>query len=111
MMEMKWERRITNVFVAIMLAVFTLAGPASATPKGADGEHKVTICHVTNSANNPYVIITIDEAAWDGGDANDHAHHVSKDGRVDFELTDGEDCSDGGTTGGTDDEDDIDSSG
>ncbi|NND01496.1 MAG: hypothetical protein HKN91_01795 [Acidimicrobiia bacterium] len=107
MMEARWERRVTNVFVAIVLAVFTLAGPASATPKGDDGEHKVTICHVTNSAKNPYVVITIDEAAWDGEGASDHTHHVSKDGRVDFVLHEGETCE----GGPTDDEDDIDSSG
>lgn len=110
MMEMKWERRIMNVIVALTLAVFTLAVPAGATPKGDDGEHKVTICHVTNSAANPYVVITIDEAAWDGADASDHQHHVAKDGRVDFVLEPGGDCSDGPT----DDDDtdtDIDSSG
>ena len=106
MMEMKWERRITNVIVAAFLAAFTLAGPVGATPKAQDGDHKVTICHVTNSATNPYVVITIDDAAWDGAGANDHTRPVSKDGRVDFEIDPGQDC-----TGPTDDEGDIDSSG
>lgn len=93
MTESKWERRITNIVVAGFLAAFTVAGPVDAKPKGNDGGQSVTICHVTNSATNPYVVITIDEAAWDGVGANDHTHHVSKDGRVDFEIEPGQDCS------------------
>lgn len=94
MLGSKRERRVTNVIVASLLAVLAVAGPVDAKPKSHDGEHKVTICHVTNSAANPYVVITIDKAAWDGAGANDHTHHVSKDGRVDFEIEPGEDCSD-----------------
>jgi len=92
MMESKWERRITNVFVALVLAVFALAGPAGATPKNDSGAHKVTICHYTHSQTNPYVVITVDVAAFDGLGHNDHTLHG------DLEYIDGE-C--GGGTGGT----------
>jgi hypothetical protein len=41
--------------------------PAMATKPGTSDEaavagHKVTICHATNSASNPFVVITIDVA-------------------------------------------------
>jgi hypothetical protein len=41
--------------------------PAMATKPGTSDEaavagHKVTICHATNSASNPFVVMTIDEA-------------------------------------------------
>jgi uncharacterized repeat protein (TIGR01451 family) len=48
---------ITLAAAAIPLAV----GAATASQGGAD-DHKVTLCHRTNSENNPYVVITIDKA-------------------------------------------------
>ena len=48
---------ITLAAAAVPLA----AGAATASQGGAD-DHKVTLCHRTNSENNPYVVITIDKA-------------------------------------------------
>jgi hypothetical protein len=42
----------------------------SATP-ATDGEHKITICHRTDSNTNPYVVITVDTASADGSNQNE----------------------------------------
>jgi uncharacterized repeat protein (TIGR01451 family) len=48
--------------ITLAAAAFPLAaGAATASQSGAD-DHKVTLCHRTNSENNPYVVITIDKA-------------------------------------------------
>ncbi len=73
---------------ATMLAASVMAaGAAMATqPDSFDGTnldgtnyvedgHKVTICHRTGSASNPYVVITVDVAAINGDEASDHDHH------------------------------------
>jgi hypothetical protein len=52
-----------------MTSLFLVGGGAFATPGNADN---VTLCHATNSATNPYVVITVDPAgAFDG-----HAGHT-----------------------------------
>ncbi|MDQ1600448.1 MAG: hypothetical protein QOD68_1922 [Actinomycetota bacterium] len=59
--------RVTTLLraaAAITLAASAMplaAGAAAASQGGAD-DHKVTLCHRTNSENNPYVVITIDKA-------------------------------------------------
>ena len=78
---------------AILATPIVGLSSASATPPGEDGNHTVTICHVTNSPTNPFVVITVDVAAFDGDGANDHTHHESHDGRVDQLAVDGE-CGD-----------------
>jgi hypothetical protein len=47
---------------SVVAAVVTCAGLASLAPAASAGE-KVTICHATGSATNPYIVITISESA------------------------------------------------
>jgi len=65
-------KRMSTVAIASMLLLGLMVGPAGATAPDAGGNHKITICHATNSASNPYVVITIDEAAWVGGTGAGH---------------------------------------
>jgi hypothetical protein len=77
------RRRITILLAAISLAVLGVMGPALATKPGTDPDlidgHKITICHVTDSATNPYVVITIDISAWhdDGNKGHSPEHHFN----------------------------------
>ena len=69
-------RRVLVLMAAMSLlfSLLAVARPVSAT-EGED--HKTTICHRTNSETNPYVIITVDNAAIDDAGGNsDHMHHV-----------------------------------
>lgn len=91
-------RRVVATLAAVAMLALAMTIPASATPKDDDGEHKVTICHVTNSTSNPWVIIEVDVAAFDGEGKNDHTHHESKDGRTDVVAVDGVCPPVGGTT-------------
>ncbi len=93
------SRRLAAILGSAALVTTILVAPASATPKDVDGEHKITICHVTNSATNPYVVIEVDVAAFDGEGKNDHAHH-ERDGRVDVVYDEAYGCVDdsGGNT-------------
>jgi len=47
--------------LALLVALAPVTGaPATASQSGED--HKVTLCHRTNSEQNPYVVITVDKA-------------------------------------------------
>lgn len=47
----------TAVGVALVLGIGAAASATSGSP------HQVTLCHATNSATNPYVVITVDVAS------------------------------------------------
>jgi len=97
------RRRAITLATTIALLVLMVAGPAMATPPGSDPElvdgHKITICHVTNSASNPFVVITVDIAAWHDGGEVGHSpeHHVSdKTGLHDVVWDEINGCTEGG---------------
>lgn len=65
-----------------LLLAAAIGGSASATrPDPVTDEHKVTICHRTNSETNPYVLIEVDYAAVDSAGGSDHMSH-DEDGVV-----------------------------
>ncbi len=79
--EHGWVRRfgVASVIVGMLLAVVGLtATPASANHNG----QKYTICHRTNSNGNPYVQITVDEAAVDGAAPGKGDHFLEHVGPV-----------------------------
>ena len=54
-------RRLTGVALGGCLLV--LGGSAAHATPNPGGEHKVTLCHATNSDDNPYVAVTVDVAS------------------------------------------------
>jgi len=69
-----WARRVgvgTMVIGAGCVALGVMSPSAHATP--ARPEHKITLCHRTDSYTNPYVVITVDVASvqFEGHDGHD----------------------------------------
>jgi LPXTG-motif cell wall-anchored protein len=54
---------LAALFSLVLVASMTMGLPAFATPDDHGGTDKVTICHATSSASNPYVVITVDPAS------------------------------------------------
>jgi len=74
-------RRPRKIFAGVVLsAVFAVAATTQALATQPDPEHKVTICHRTASDSNPYVEITIDEAALDAHLQNGSLYPVPEGG-------------------------------
>jgi hypothetical protein len=79
---------------------------AWATEPGSDPDlvdgHKITICHATNSEPNPYVVITIDVAAWNTSGEEGHSpdHHFNAEtGAADRVWSEVTGCEDDGGPG------------
>jgi hypothetical protein len=75
--EFKMYKKLL-VVAALVTAVSGLAGLTSVSAKHTENTNpnKVTICHATNAANNPYVIITVDKSAANSGGHDDHTSHT-----------------------------------
>jgi hypothetical protein len=68
--------RTKKVTVTAIAVTLLMAGGVSSA-QAARGE-RVTICHATGSASNPYVLITVSERAFDGEGRSDHKNHQDK---------------------------------
>jgi hypothetical protein len=68
-MMRKATGRISVVAGLAIVGVLGAWMPMAAATKG-DPDHKVTICHATASAKNPYVVISVDRPA-----RGDHYRH------------------------------------
>lgn len=68
--------------LGLLLSLFAFAQPAAAS------DHKVILCHATNSLDNPYVAIEISEAGLEAGHKADNGdfHINAKTGLQDFLL-------------------------
>jgi hypothetical protein len=70
------------------LAIAASAGlliTSGVTVVAAGTDHKITICHRTNSIHNPYVLIRIDQDAADGDLGNDKGrgdHYMEHQGPI-----------------------------
>lgn len=63
------------IFVAVTSVTFGAVSVNAKHETNAD-INKITICHGTNAANNPYVIETVSKSAANGGGHDDHTSHV-----------------------------------
>lgn len=66
------KRALATGAVIGFLGAMTTGAVSHATPAQA----RVTICHATASASNPYVVITVSSSAVDGSRRNDHSSHA-----------------------------------
>ncbi len=81
----KATKRVSRIFASLVLMTaqitpfFVFSGTASANNNN-DNEDKVTICHRTNSATNPYVKQSVNKNAVDGvaGNSGNEADHFGE---------------------------------
>ena len=70
------------VLATSVVAAGAITDRAGATKPAADGTHKVTLCHRTNSDANRYVAITVDYRAANGSLGNGGGDHTGHEGPV-----------------------------
>lgn len=75
---MSGMRKILALFLIAAGSVCLFGAPAAANHNGGS----VTICHRTNSDQNPYVVISPDEAAVDGAAPANGDHYLEHQGPV-----------------------------
>lgn len=74
------NKTLSAAIILALGALFALSTNTFAKKPNDDGNHKVTICHRTNSVTNPYVQIEVDEDSVDGDSSNDNGQgdHLSE---------------------------------
>ncbi len=63
---------IASIVLAVGARIVLNVPYTFATKPNTDDNHKVTICHRTNSVTNPYTMPTVDAASVDGDSSNDN---------------------------------------
>ncbi|WP_181365232.1 hypothetical protein, partial [Arthrobacter sp. HMWF013] len=76
-------KRILAALGVAGLAGLSVTAPAAANDN-ANNDHKITICHATGSATNPYVSVTMDVHALDAHVGHQHEEDIipANDGKV-----------------------------
>ena len=89
-------RKLLLAAMVVAVAILPLHSAFATKP---DPNHKVTICHRTHSASNPYVIITVDEASVNGDTGDDHGqgdHQTHNEGGAVGSVADAQALKDAG---------------
>lgn len=73
-MDQRRRLRVVTVLGCLGLAWLGLAPTSAQADQG--GNERVTICHATASAKNPYVVQTVSASALGGGGRSDHSAHA-----------------------------------
>jgi hypothetical protein len=80
-------RRLRAALFVLVVGALVIAPTMVAMATQPDPDHRVTICHRTASHTNPYVVITVDEAAINmdtGDDSGKGDHNAEHQGPIWF---------------------------